>query len=236
MEYVLKIGGSILTDKEQEKTLSQDFEQILQKLEGRGNGVLVHGAGSYGHPQAERNGLKEGSYEGFLEVHRAVSELNTEILEKLSDLGLKPVPIHTSSIAYRSPETQLYLEKLQKILDEGFTPVLHGDIVPHEGRGFTIISGDEIVARIEKKYSTGKAGFCTSEKGVLDDEGNVIDEINSMEDFEDHGIDAEDVTGGMKGKVKQLLDEKVEARIFGKESLEGFLSGEEPGTLVNPES
>lgn len=234
MEYVLKIGGSILTDKEQEKTLSQDFEKVLEKVEGHGNGVLVHGAGSYGHPQAERNGLKEGSYEGVLEVHTAVNELNTEILEKLSEIGLKPVPIHTSSVAYRNPETQLHIEKLQGILEEGFTPVLHGDIVPHKGKGFTIISGDEIVAKIEKKYSTGKAGFCTSEKGVLDNEGNVIDEINSMEDFEDHGLDTDDVTGGMKGKVKQLLDEGVEARIFGKESLEEFLNGEKPGTLVKP--
>ncbi|MFB6116479.1 MAG: isopentenyl phosphate kinase [Candidatus Nanosalina sp.] len=234
MEYVLKIGGSILTDKEQEKTLSQDFEKVLEKVEGHGNGVLVHGAGSYGHPQAERNGLKEGSYEGVLEVHTAVNELNTEILEKLSEIGLKPVPIHTSSVAYRNPETQLHIEKLQGILEEGFTPVLHGDIVPHKGKGFTIISGDEIVAKIEKKYSTGKAGFCTSEKGVLDNEGNVIDEINSMEDFEDHGLDTDDVTGGMKGKVKQLLDEGVEARIYGKESLEEFLNGEKPGTLIKP--
>lgn len=235
MEYVLKIGGSILTAKEQEKTLSQDFNQVLEKLESHGNGVLVHGAGSFGHPQAERNGLKNGSYEGVLEVHRAVSELNTEILEKLSETGLKPVPVHTSSISYRNPDTQLHIEKLEGILQEGFTPVLHGDIVPHKGKGFTIISGDEIVAKIEKKYETGKAGFCTSEKGVLDQKENLIDEINSMEDFKDLGVENEDVTGGMKGKVKQLLEEEIEARIFGKEDLENFLEGEKVGTLVKPE-
>lgn len=235
MDYVLKIGGSVLTDKKTEKTLSKDFEEVLECLEDHGDGVLVHGAGSYGHPQAERHGLKEGSYRGFLEVHRAINELNTEILEKLSSTGLKPVPIHTSSISYRDPETRLHLEKLQGILDEGFIPVLHGDIIPHKNKGFTIISGDEIVAKIEKKYSTGKAGFCTSEKGVLDEDGKVINEINSISDFSDLGMEAEDVTGGMKGKVKQILEEGIEARIFGKKDLEAFLNGEEPGTLVNPE-
>ncbi|NMJ77083.1 acetylglutamate kinase [Nanohaloarchaea archaeon] len=236
MEYVLKIGGSVLTDKGKKKTLSQDFDSILENLEEHGNGVLVHGAGSYGHPQAEKHGVKQGSYQGVLEVHRSISELNTEVMEKLSEIGLKPVPVHTSSIAYRNPETQLHLDKLSGILDEGFTPVLHGDIAPHKDKGFTIISGDEIVAKVEKQYSTGKAGFCSSVKGVLDDQGEVLDDINSMEEFTDKGMETTDVTGGMKGKVKQQIDEGVKARIFGKDDLEDFLEDRHPGTLVNPTS
>jgi len=234
MEYVVKIGGSILTDKEVEKKLSGNFEEILSRLENQRKGVVVHGAGSFGHPQAERHGLKNGSYKGALEVHKAVSELNTYVLEELTENGLKPVPIHTSSIAFRDPETQLHLENLGQIIEEGFTPVLHGDMVLHKEKGASIISGDEIVAKIEKKYQTGKAGFCTSEKGVFNSEGEVIDEINSIEEFPDFGVEGKDVTGGMRGKVKEILEEGIQARIFGKDKLEEFLKGEKPGTLVNP--
>lgn len=234
MEYVVKVGGSILTRKKQgEKTLSKDFQKVLSQFQGFENGVIVHGAGSYGHPQAEKHGLKNGSYKGVLEVHNVISELNNHVLEELSESGLNPVPVHTSSIAFRDPETSLHLENLQKIIQEGFTPVLHGDIVLHEGKGATIISGDEIVAKVQKKYNADKVGFCTSEKGVLNSQGEVMKEINSLEDFPNLEVEGKDVTGGMKGKVKEILDSGVEARIFGKEELGEFLSGEKVGTLIS---
>lgn len=232
MEYVLKIGGSVLTQKKSEKQLSQDFSEILEKLKDHPDGVIVHGAGSFGHPQAERHGLKTGSRTGVLEVHHAVKDLNRKVIEEVTTQGLNAVPVHPSSISFRDPETQLHLDKIGKISEEGFLPVLHGDIILHAGKGYTIISGDEIVTEIEKKYETGKAGFCTSEKGVLDSNGEVIDEINSTEDFSDTGTEGKDVTGGMKGKVQEILDAGIEARIFGVEELENFLDGEEVGTLV----
>jgi len=232
MEYILKIGGSVLTQKQSEKQLSPDFSKILGKLEDHPDGVIVHGAGSFGHPQADRHGLKTGSKTGVLEVHHAVKDLNRKVMEELTTLGLNAVPIHPSSISFRDPETQLHLDKIGKISDEGFLPVLHGDVVAHAGKGYTIISGDEIVAEIEKKYKTGKAGFCTSEKGVLDSNGEMIDEINSLEDFLDTGTEGKDVTGGMKGKVQEILEAGIEARIFGIEDLENFLEGEKVGTLV----
>jgi len=233
MEYVVKVGGSILTRKKQgEKTLSKDFQKILSQFQGHENGVIVHGAGSYGHPQAEKHGLKNGSFEGALEVHTAVSELDTHVLEELSKNGLKPVPVNTSSIAYREPETRINLENIEKINNEGFSPVLHGDIIPQEGEGFSIISGDEIVVKLQQKYKADKVGFCTSEKGVLNSQGEVIDEINDIDDFPSLEVEGKDVTGGMKGKIREILESGVQARIFGKEELREFLEGEEPGTLV----
>lgn len=232
MRYILKLGGSILTEKKSEKKLSPDFSEIIEKLQNHPEGVLVHGAGSFGHPQAEKHGLKTGSRTGVLEVHQAVKDLNGEVMEELEDLGLDAVPIHPSSIAFRDPETQLHLDKIGKISDEGFLPVLHGDVIAQAGKGYTIISGDEIVAELEKKYETGKTGFCSSEKGVLGKDGDVIEEINSLEDFEDRGVKGKDVTGGMKGKIQEVLDKDIEARIFGVKDLENFLNGEEVGTLV----
>lgn len=230
MEYVLKIGGSVLTDKSSENTLSNNFSETLAKIEP--GGVLVHGAGSFGHPQAERQGLKENIQDGYLEPHNAVKQLNRKVVSELEANGLKPVPIHSSSIAYREDgKTHLQLETVKKAVERGFTPVLHGDMILENG-GFSVISGDELVALIEKKVNTGNAGFCTSEKGVLGKDGEPIAEVNSIKQLHDKENGQADVTGGMKGKVQTVLESGIDARIFGPKQLEDFFQKREPGTIV----
>lgn len=231
-EYILKIGGSLLTDKSSEETLSREFSSILSQLEDNPNGVLIHGAGSFGHPHAKRAGLKHGSKQGVLETHRAVKKLNNKIVNELRDNGIKAFPVHPSSFALRDPDTRIMTEQIRKISGEGFLPVIHGDGIVTQGKGFTVISGDEILALLEKHLQTGHAGFCTSEKGVLNSENNVINEIDSIEEFHEKGVKGEDVTGGMKNKVEELFKKNIEAQIFSRNKLEAFLKGEKPGTTV----
>jgi isopentenyl phosphate kinase len=232
MEYVLKIGGSVLTDKETERKLSEDFSDILETVSEHPQGVIVHGAGSFGHPPAERHGLKHGSREGVMEVHSAVKELNARVVEELRDMGLKALPIHPLSAGYRAPETNLMVKQVLHMNQEGFTPVIHGDGVVTEGKGFTVISGDEIVPLIEEQAGTERIGFCTSEPGVLDENGEVIKEVDSLEDFHEHGTEGIDVSGGMRNKLEKIFEYGIDARIFGDEDLKDFLEGEEVGTLV----
>jgi isopentenyl phosphate kinase len=44
--------------------------------------------------------------------------------------------------------------------------------------------------------------------------------------------DTTDVSGGMAGKVQELLALTASASIFGPEALDGFLDGERVGTLI----
>jgi len=231
-DYILKIGGSLLTDKTTEETMSNDFSSILSRLGENPNGVLIHGAGSFGHPHARRNGLKNGSKEGALETHRAVKKLNKKIVDELRENEIKAFPVHPASFALRDPETRIMTEQVRKISEEGFLPVIHGDGIVTQGKGFTVISGDELLALFEKHFQTGHAGFCTSEKGVLDSKNNVIKEISSLDEFHDKEIRGKDVTGGMRNKVEELVEKNIEAQIFGEDELETFLKGEKPGTTV----
>lgn len=192
----------------------------------------MHGAGSFGHPQAERQGLKEEIETGYLEPHHAVKQLNNKVVSELSSNGLKPVPIHSSSIAYRKKgETWINLETVKKTVERRFTPVLHGDMIL-EDEGFSVISGDELVTLIEQELQTGNAGFCSSEKGVIGKDGKVLEKVASLNDIYSQENGRADVTGGMKGKVKNILESGVDARIFGKEKLQGFFNNKEVGTLV----
>ncbi|MFB6241727.1 MAG: isopentenyl phosphate kinase [Candidatus Nanosalina sp.] len=232
MEYVLKLGGSVLTDKKEEGKLSENFSKIIGKVAENPGGVIIHGAGSYGHPPAKRHGLASGSREGVLETHRAVKELNRKVVDELRDRGVKAIPVHPLSMSYRDPDTEIMVEHVFKMAEEGFTPVIHGDGIVTSGEGFTVISGDEILAKIEKEAETGRAGFCASVDGVLDSEGKMVEKISSMNEFEDQEVEGIDVSGGMKAKLEEIFEHDVNARIFGKDQLEGFFSGEEVGTEV----
>jgi isopentenyl phosphate kinase len=232
MEYVLKLGGSVLTDKREEETISENFSQVIEEVADSPEGVIIHGAGSYGHPPAKRHGLASGSREGVLETHRAVKKLNTKVVDALRDQGVKAMPVHPLSMSYRDPDTEMMVEHVLKMVEEGFTPVLHGDGIVTSDKGFTVLSGDEILAKIEKEAETGKAGFCASVEGVLDSEGNLVEKISSMEEFEDQEVEGIDVSGGMKAKLEEIFKHDIDARIFGAEQLEGFFSDEEVGTEV----
>ena len=53
--YLLKLGGSLLTDKNQPSSLREDVinRAIEQIIESNKNIVLIHGGGSFGHPIAK---------------------------------------------------------------------------------------------------------------------------------------------------------------------------------------
>ena len=51
---LLKIGGSVLTDKRRESTLREDnLRMVARQIADAKSSrlILVHGAGSFGHPQ-----------------------------------------------------------------------------------------------------------------------------------------------------------------------------------------
>lgn len=231
-EYVLKIGGSLLTDKSSRETVSPQFRDLISRVKQNPDGVIIHGAGSFGHPHADENGLKEGSRQGVLETHNAVKKLNSLVVRELRDNNVKAFPLHPSSFSFRDPETRLMTEQIKTVCEEGFTPVIHGDGIVTKEKGFTVISGDEILALLEEEFQTGHAGFCTSEKGVLNSKGETLASINSLHQFEELKIQGEDVTGGMKNKIQEILEKDIEASVFGAENLSDFMKGHRPGTII----
>jgi len=231
MEYVIKLGGSVLTDKSREKTLSESFGDVTDTIPEDYSGTVVHGAGSFGHPPAKRHSISEGSHTGVLETHRAIKDLNRKVIDRLRDNNLKALPVHPLSFAsIQDGDLDLRLSQLEAMVQEGFTPVIHGDGVITPQKGFKALSGDDILLEIASRYDV-RAGFCSSGP-VLDSDGNIIEKVSSIEGFPDLGTDGTDVTGGMKAKIRKILESGTEARIFGPKDLETFLNGGDPGTRV----
>ena len=81
-----------------------------------------------------------------------------------------------------------------------------------------------------------RIGFVTASGGVLQD-GTVVPEISrkTADSVAFFNADGADVTGGMKGKIAELLllaESGIESQIFAAEDLAAFLSGENPGTRI----
>jgi isopentenyl phosphate kinase len=245
MVTVLKLGGSVITEKDRAETLDgaaldRAADAIADANSTDRDLVVVHGGGSFGHHHAERHGVNTASgtddAAAAVDVHGAMTTLNRFVLDRLQDRGVPAIPVHPLSLAHRDASGGLTLPAggIEALLGEGFVPVLHGDVVAHAGAGVTVLSGDEIVAHLAGALAADRVGLCSTVPGVLDADGEVIDRIEAYDAVADALGDsaATDVTGGMAGKVQALLAVDAPAWVFDLDGLVEFLDGGSPGTQV----
>ena len=244
MVTVLKLGGSVITDKDHRETVDiPALEAAATAVADSGveDLVVVHGGGSYGHFHAEDHGVSttEGTHDarGALAIHGAMKRLNGHVLDAFGQREVPTLPVHPLSVGARDADGNLSfpLDSVRTLLDEGFVPVLHGDAVAHAGEGVTILSGDELVVRLAEGLDADRVGLCSTVPGVLDTEENVVPEIREFSDVAAAlgGSESTDVTGGMAAKVRALLALGAPAHIFGPDGLNDFLAGDAPGTRID---
>ena len=246
---VLKLGGSLITEKDRPETLDGDSltdacDAVATALsEGTVDElVVVHGGGSFRHHHASEHGVSTTAgtddAAAVMDVHGAMTTLNRLVLARLHERDVPAVPVHPLSLAARPDgidgELDLPTGSTATLLEEGFVPVLHGDGVATADAGVTVVSGDELVVELATALDARRVGVCSTVPGVLDDDGEVIGRIDSFEAVADAlgGSDATDVSGGMAAKVRELLALDAPASVFGADGLAAFLRGEEPGTRI----
>jgi isopentenyl phosphate kinase len=204
---VLKLGGSVITDKATPETVDDD---ALDRAVGAiadadvSRLLLVHGAGSFGHHYAETHGVTptDGSHDavGVWEIHDSMRRLNDEVVGRLQSAGVPALPVHPLSAGARDADSRLSLasDTTATMLAEGFVPVLHGDVIAHADAGATIISGDEVVTHLARGLDADRVGLCSTVEGVYGEDGDVVSEITDALD----GVGGETV----------LLAERADAR------------------------
>lgn len=225
---LIKLGGSIITNKAEESTAAIDkIEQLAGELKKAIDQtgytvILAHGAGSFGHPQAKRyqtaNGyIDQGSLMGFAMVKQSVSILNTLVINELIKANLPAVTYSpmSSMTSHNRVSQSIFLEPLEILLDRHMLPVVHGDVIPDAKHGWTIYSGETILNNIAVKLlESGHRLKMMIEvgntSGVYDDKGETIPEINAnnfhqIEKFLSGSANA-DVTGGMLHKVQEAVE------------------------------
>jgi isopentenyl phosphate kinase len=253
---VLKLGGSVVTEKDSPGTVATDRLERAAEAVGAVHGrdadagdaagdidpatlVVVHGGGSFGHPAAERHGVSTtaGTRDAAAvrEIHGAMRDLNRAVVEALSAASVPAVQVAPLSTGFRVEERfHQPADAVAALLAEGFVPVLHGDVVATAGAGATVVSGDELVTSLAEELDAARVGLCSDVPGVLDADGTAIDRIERFADAADAlgGSEATDVTGGMAAKVRTLLTLGAPASVFDLDGLPAFLAGESPGTRI----
>jgi isopentenyl phosphate kinase len=133
------------------------------------------------------------------------------------------------------------LENLREMMKRGLLPVLHGDVAMDRSRGVDIVSGDQLVAYLARSLKPEVVALGTAVDGVILEDA-IVPKITpkSLSIIAPHLGNGEgiDVTGGMKGKLLELLDLAkcgVNSLIFNasKEgNVERAIKGDQIGTLV----
>lgn len=223
MLVFLKLGGSLITDKQQPETPRRD---VIERLSAEIHDafllvpglqlVLGHGSGSYGHVAGARYGTRDGvsgpnEWRGFSEVSVTAARLNHIVLEALYEAGLPVFRVQPSALARCSDGriTYMHLEALHNALDQGLLPLVYGDVAFDEIRGGTIISTEEIADYLARQLQPDLILLAAEVDGVLDASGRTLPLITPQR-LPDHanaigGSAAIDVTGGMASKVDSML-------------------------------
>lgn len=246
---ILKLGGSVMTDKKADCAVNREqLASVASAIAGaRTDGIVViHGAGSCGHPEAKRyhldKGAKAGKTEGIFVTHKAVGSLNDAVVSALREKGVAAVGVHPlhAGIADRGRLVGFETRHLAKMLALGMVPVIHGDVVMDLSQGACIVSGDQLVRYLALGLSIHRVGLATDVPGVLDG-GSVVQKItrSTMPELHIGSSSHTDVTGGMKGKIDELLglaDAGIGSDIFHVSRVADFLNGTpHGGTMVRGE-
>jgi isopentenyl phosphate kinase len=222
---VLKIGGSVITDKNGELAARTEVINRLAEEIARAkinNLIVVHGGGSFGHPTAQKHGIKEGLKEetqkvGFAETHHVMTVLNGLVMDALVWHDIPAVSVTPSScVITENGRIKVFEDTaIKMLLKMGFAPVLYGDATLDEKLGFTVLSGDQLVAYLAAKFNACKIVIGVDTDGLYDADpktnknAKLYTHLTLRELKEIQGKmakpSAADVTGGMNGKVNELV-------------------------------
>jgi isopentenyl phosphate kinase len=193
---IVKLGGAAITNKKItcQLALQKDLDALMdqvaiayQELKKMGHQlILVHGAGSFGHPQAVKyqlkpgwshitNGLPSPEYlKGYSHIRNCLQQLNSTLINQLESrnvpvLAMSPIDYIQTRDCENTPSEQFQgmAERVNQYLALGFVPVLHGDAVLDYVRGCTILSGDIIMFQLTKLIPTvTRCIFITDVNGI----------------------------------------------------------------------
>jgi isopentenyl phosphate kinase len=234
---VLKIGGSVITDKSGELAArTGEIDRLTQEIQEANvkNLLIVHGGGSFGHPVAERYAIRDGYKEegqkiGFSETHHYMTVLNGLFMDALIWHDVPAMSITPSScITTENGRIKMFEEtSLRTVLKMGFTPVMYGDAVFDTKLGFTILSGDQLVSALAMRFNADRMMIGVDEDGVFESDpkaektAKMFDRLTLKELKRLHDKIAKtptrDVTGGMPGKIAELIpavEKNIPAMIF----------------------
>ena len=253
-KIVIKCGGKVLIDPDLFNKFIEDIA-ILYKL-----GltiIIVHGGGPRIKIKLAKlniesqfiNGLRVTDKQTMVIVEKALTDFNSEIVEKLQKKNCKAeglnVSINNVFIVEQENKDLDFVGKPKKILNNKIQTIINKQLIPilspmgkdEEGQKYNI-NADTAAVAIAKSLKSRRLLLMTDVEGVYDKNKKLINEINPTEAKD--LIDKKIVQGGMIPKLLNSID-AVENGVKGVVIIDGrklhsilyeIFSDEGAGTLV----
>jgi len=221
---IVKLGGSVITRKREvervrPKVLARLAREVAAVRDRRV--VLLHGAGSFGHPGAQRFGLARPPADGAKSAERArgaaivaaeVRRLHLAVLREFVHAGASPMSVPMATHARNRAGEIVFLDPgpVASALEGGFLPVSFGDVIPDEAWGSSILSADTIAVALTPALRAERVVFVSDVEGIL--EGPPGRRRSPVREVTSETVRAlrpaegtPDVTGGIRGKATAML-------------------------------
>jgi acetylglutamate kinase len=223
---VVKLGGAAI-DRESDLALAQDV-LLLRSVGVRC--VLVHGGGPQVNAMLRRVGKEPEFKDGLrvtdaetLEIVRMVlvGKINRDLVSTINsqagdepvavgvsgeDAGLLTVTPVDSALGFVGNVTHVRAELIDRLLDDGLTPVISTVGASAEGQPYNV-NADEAARAIAVAMSAEKIVYLTAAPGLLEDvndENSLVERLTSAELRK--RIDHSSVGSGMIPKLKACAD------------------------------
>lgn len=229
--YIIKLGGSVITAKEENKfevkeealaRISSEIQKALKKK--KFSLIVVHGAGPFGHTNVSEYDINNGVFserqkEGLRKTISDCNFLDSRVIANLKEAGIDAVAFDPNKIIVQENKKIIDFDitGIMTVLSQKKVPVLFGQMVPDTKLNASVVSGDAIVAFLAKKFKPKKILLGTDVSGIFTEDPQknpkakripIIDKKNFNKIIEKVGeAGTIDVTQGMKGKLLKLKEQ-----------------------------
>ncbi|HNV45294.1 hypothetical protein KBB59_01080 [Candidatus Woesebacteria bacterium] len=226
---LIKLGGSIITDKEvfmslRKATLSRLVGEIASARQENPQQMLIigHGQGGFAHVPATKyqtmaGFINEESRLGMAVVQDTAATLNRLVVHEFIKHELPAVSFYASNTIVADQREKLHFcpDVVKEYLDKDLLPITCGDVLVDRQQGCTIWSTEKILAFLadyflQQGVKVNKIVHVTEVAGFLDKQGQLVPEITAKtwpkfrQDLRHtRGFD---VTGGMGLKIEESLN------------------------------
>jgi len=245
---ILKLGGSIITQKHSGRPrikkaivwrLAKELKQFIQRSP-KTKIVLLHGAGSFGHPLVFRHQLLKHPLVGkqllgFTETVCSTRLLANQLTDIFRAAKLPVLPLQASAVLNeKGGAMHLFnLHHVKQILAAGFIPLLGGDMSLTKENRAIVVSADRLAVLLSQLFPNPRVIFATNVNGIFEEfpppdsrrpfpflsRKNLKQLLKKITEQKNKY----DATGGMVGKLRTLLS------LRGREVI--IFNGLPPGAL-----
>ena len=212
---IIKAGGSAITDKAVpysfRETITHSLAAQLRHIHEPV--VLAHGVGSFGHPPAQKYKIglgDDGSLErrqGLAITQYEVDELAQRVTKTLLAASLPALLVRADMLFITENRriVDFHAEPLQRYLQMGLLPILHGDGPVDRTQGFCVLSADQIVIYLARFFKARKVIFAMDVSGVLR-QGQTLPRLyfHELAELQNEIIASHDASGGLAKKLQEI--------------------------------